>query len=582
MNRDLSKAVWKRFLWILVLASVGLAAIVAALYVQDRRHERAITEQEGEHLVGLQSEIIIQEFEDVRADLLYLSDQHTLRQFLSGREEVRALLETDYARICLRKGVYDQVRCLDTAGKEVIRVNYRDGAAQVVPPEELQEKAGRYYYHQALDLNEGEVLVSPFDLNIEHAVLEQPLKPTIRFLTPAFDSSGVKRGFLVLNYLGDHLLEELAQTSRRARGTSLLLNARGDYLLAARPEDAWGWMRGHGRAFRSDYPLAWSRIRPTGEGQFFTPEGLFTFRRTNPFGPRRSPVGAAKPEATTAAEGESIDPSLVVVSRVSADGVYVRSSKLLAQLVLMYGGASIVVAALAWHGAKAAALRRAHEEQIAESELRLRKLSSQLLTTQEEERRSISRQLHDELGQLATAVHLDLKSAARQTDRQRGQDLVRRAIEGTEQLLKNLHAIATRVRPTVLDDLGLHDAVESYLEEFSHRTGIAVAADLSFPREHIPADASEHAYRILQEALTNVAKHAQTSQVSVVVHVGARQIELSVRDEGVGFAPERHVHTRLGILGMQERAELLGGAMQLISAPGEGTRVEVTIPFSAA
>jgi signal transduction histidine kinase len=160
--------------------------------------------------------------------------------------------------------------------------------------------------------------------------------------------------------------------------------------------------------------------------------------------------------------------------------------------------------------------------------------------------------------------------------------LVRRAIEGTDQLLKSLHEIATRVRPAVLDDLGLHDAVESYLEEFSHRTGIAVSADLSFPREHVPADASEHVYRILQEALTNVAKHAQTGQVSVAVRVDTRQIQLIVRDEGVGFTPERHVPTRLGILGMQERAEFLGGDMQLVSAPGEGTRVEVTIPFSPA
>jgi signal transduction histidine kinase len=570
MNRERASTFWRRFLGVLAFAAAGLAAVVSALYLQDRRHERLLTEQEGEHLVRLQAETIAHEFEDVRADLLYLSDQRALREFLSGDQDARQPLEQDYVRLCLRKTIYDQVRCLDTSGKEVLRVNYHDGVAAIVPEAELQEKAGRYYFREAMELGQDEVLISPFDLNVEHGAIEKPLKPTIRFLTPVFDEAGARRGFVVLNYLGDQLLKKLAQASRLGRASLLLLNVRGDYLLAERPKDAWGWMLGHGRAFRVDYPQAWRQMENSPVGRLLTSEGLFTFRRLDYL--RSDGIGAG---------AESFDPSLIVASRISVERAFARSSKLLNQLILVSGCALAVVAVVAWHGAKAAALHRAHEEQIADSELRLRKLSSQLLAAQEEERRSISRQLHDELGQLATAISLDLKSAARQADPEHGAELVRRAIDGADRLLKSLHEIASRVRPTVLDDLGLCDAVESFVEEFSRRTGIAVAADLKFERERIPAEASEHAYRILQEALTNVARHAQTDRVAVAVHVNARHIELSVRDEGVGFAPESYAGTGLGILGMQERAELLGGHWRFVSAPGRGTQIEASLPLSS-
>ncbi len=177
-----------------------------------------------------------------------------------------------------------------------------------------------------------------------------------------------------------------------------------------------------------------------------------------------------------------------------------------------------------------------------------------------------------------TAISLDLKSAARDDIGPCAGPLLQRAIGETEQLLKSVHEIATRLRPSVLDDLGLHDAAESLAQEFEQRTGVSVVCELCFHHHTVPPLVGENVYRILQEALANVASHAQTPEVSVRIEVGDATLSMDVRDDGVGFDP-RSPSSRLGIIGMQERVELLDGHFDLRSAPGEGTQIRITIPL---
>ena len=214
-----------------------------------------------------------------------------------------------------------------------------------------------------------------------------------------------------------------------------------------------------------------------------------------------------------------------------------------------------------------------------ESEARLRTLSAQLITTQEEERRGISRDLHDELGQVVTSVTLDLQRAGHAADPAKKDELIGRALRGTSCLLDRIHEILSRVRPPMLDDLGLKDAVQSLLSDYEQRTGIVPKAELSFTTPDVPAAVSENVYRILQEALTNVSRHARTTEVLVSLLVGADRVALTVRDSGVGFDPAARDDRRLGLLGMRERAELLGGTCVVTAEPGKGTRVEVVIPI---
>lgn len=569
-----SLAVLRRFLkpFLMTLAVVVLLMVVMSS--QEFEYRQSIFEQEGLFAVELQQEFISLEFREVQTDLLYLSQQAALKEFLSGDANARSILERDYQNLAESKTVYDQIRCLDETGKEIVRVNYADGQATIVPQDDLQTKTTRYYYQQAMALEEGEIFVSPFDLNVEHGTIERPIKPVIRFLTPVFDESGKKSGLLVLNYLGTHLLSRLKEIGAGFVGQTILVNFHGEYLKAPNPEHDWGWMLGQEESFRLHYPEAWSQVESIDEGQVRVEHGSFAVRRVSP-SMRLRPAGFSE-----GGDPELDESSLLLIVYVPTKLATAESIAILKPIAWVCFGTLVVVSLLSLYGARSSAIRKLQEVSLADSESRLRRLSTLLLAAQEAERRSISRDLHDELGQQLTAITLDLKSAARDNVEPRVGASLQRAVDGTGQLLTSLHEIATRLRPSVLDDLGLRDAVGSYLTEYEKRTGIVVHSDLEFDRRDVPPTAGENAYRILQESLTNVANHAQAKEVWVSIMVEGKNLLISVKDCGVGFDLEQLKDSpRLGILGMQERVELVGGQFDLRSAPGKGAEIEVEIPL---
>jgi len=240
----------------------------------------------------------------------------------------------------------------------------------------------------------------------------------------------------------------------------------------------------------------------------------------------------------------------------------------------------MVVALLSFSWARSWEIRRLHALHVAESESRLRHLSRALLEAQETERRNLSRVLHDELGQLVTAIRLDLGSLERKQSNSEANSLLHRAIEETDQLLHSLHEIASRARPSVLDDLGLKDAIETFISEYQRRTGVSVTSHLSFEQDKIPTTIGENAYRIVSEALSNVATHAKVGEVEVTMESDDDSLRISVQEAGVGFeTQDLEASTRLGILGMRERAELLNGEFNLVSSPSKGTQILVELPL---
>ena len=309
-----------------------------------------------------------------------------------------------------------------------------------------------------------------------------------------------------------------------------------------------------------------------------TAEGLFTFRRVR-FS--QSPTIRWQEKQVDQVNANSRAAPLILIAFVPPNLQHSASTKLLKQLLWMYAGAMILITTVGWYWARSAAIRKRQAKSIMDSEARLRALSEELLTAQEEERRSISRELHDELGQQVTAISLDLRSAARQQDASRAKSLLDRAIEETDHLLKSVHEVASRVRPSVLDDLGLHEAVESLLSELRARSGVEVNTKLTFDEQRVSPKIGESVYRILQEGLTNVVKHAETEQVSVTIELQSNQLLLILEDQGMGFDPRQRGGSRLGILGMQERAELLGGRFKLSTKRGGGTRIDVSIPVES-
>ena len=213
----------------------------------------------------------------------------------------------------------------------------------------------------------------------------------------------------------------------------------------------------------------------------------------------------------------------------------------------------------------------------------LRRLSTQVLRVQEEERNRISRELHDEIGQALTAIHVHLTLASRQMGV--GTKICTHAI-GTalrvlEETMESVHRFARELRPQMIEDLGLVPTLRSYLKAFGQRTSLRVGFRACKAAEKIGNNQKAALYRVLQESLTNVSKHADAKQVMVTLRAIKKRICMEIKDNGKGFevAKSPNRKSRLGLLGMQERMRLLGGDFGVHSKPGQGTMIRVQVPF---
>ncbi len=213
-----------------------------------------------------------------------------------------------------------------------------------------------------------------------------------------------------------------------------------------------------------------------------------------------------------------------------------------------------------------------------------RHLSRQLLTAQEEERKRISRELHDVIAQSLTSISFQLTGLESQSQ-SAGQlrEKIALARQSVEQSLDIVHQFARDLRPSMLDDLGLMPALKTYLNEFSTRTGLKIQLASDASVEQLESSVRTMFYRVAQEALTNVHRHARATQVTVIIRQVADLVSLEIDDNGVGFALEGTDGTtklnRLGVLGMKERVEMLGGTFSIASTLNGGTSIRVGVPL---
>lgn len=220
--------------------------------------------------------------------------------------------------------------------------------------------------------------------------------------------------------------------------------------------------------------------------------------------------------------------------------------------------------------------------EIAEAQQQLKSLSARLVETQEQERRMLSRELHDEVGQSlsATLVGLSNLAAAIPTEaRPKVESEITNLRQIVESSVKTVRNITLLLRPSMLDDLGLIPALEWQAREISRQSGIRVDVAAGGVSDELPEDFKTCIYRVVQEALHNVARHAQAKSVRVVAQQEAEHLLLSIQDDGTGFDVSRS--RGLGLLGMQERVAHLGGTLQVLSEPGRGTLLSVALPLVA-
>jgi PAS domain S-box-containing protein len=209
-------------------------------------------------------------------------------------------------------------------------------------------------------------------------------------------------------------------------------------------------------------------------------------------------------------------------------------------------------------------------------------LIRRLLTAQEDERRRLARELHDSMGQELTAVMLSLKAVESLVpDSSPARTRLREMRDSVERIGRAVHDASVELRPTSLDDLGLKASLVDLVHRWSQRSGILVDLHASFDEtERIPLEIETVVYRVVQEALTNVVKHADASRVSVILERREGYLIAIVEDDGRGFAEDVDMtRGRLGIVGMRERAILVGGSLQVESSADIGTTVRIRVPL---
>ncbi len=230
-------------------------------------------------------------------------------------------------------------------------------------------------------------------------------------------------------------------------------------------------------------------------------------------------------------------------------------------------------------------VRKRNEIKLLESEQRLRKLTAQLLNIQEIERSRISKELHDELGQAlmllkfqVSAIHEKLTDPASRKESGKVLENIDEAIEKTRRLAKDLS-------PTVLENLGLSAAVRFLLEEFGKSSNIAFVAEIDEVDHLLAPHVQRHIYRIFQEALTNIGRHAQPRHVKAIIKGSEQCISALIQDDGKGFdvdevLSDRPKSRRFGLATIKERVQLIGGSLDLKSELGSGTKITFTVPVS--
>lgn len=235
--------------------------------------------------------------------------------------------------------------------------------------------------------------------------------------------------------------------------------------------------------------------------------------------------------------------------------------------------------------ARSAELRDALAE-LQRKEQNLREISARAIRMQEAERRGIARELHDSAGQALTAIRIQVQLIGDLLTAKEGGDaksttMARRTLGMVDTTVEEIRRAVNQLGPAVLDDVGLEAAIHRAADDLSDATQVQVEVHYDVV-EALDASVEITAYRLVQESLTNVARHAEASEVTIRATLEGAALVISIHDDGKGFEPDAVGPRRRGLVGMRERVELLGGAIEIRSAPGEGTDIDARLPVAAA
>ncbi|MHA7110898.1 sensor histidine kinase [Sunxiuqinia elliptica] len=279
----------KHFLWRLALV-VALFVVVFLIGIRQIVIQQKIELRANQKQIVLADKNLIEHlFKESILDLLTISESDLFLQFFSGKiadQEIEKSFNAFLLKLLENKEAYYQLRFLNTSGMEIFRLERRNNEPYFCLPKELQDKSHRYYYQEAIGLQQGQFYVSPFDLNIEHGELELPYRPMLRICAPVFNDKGERQGINVLNFDGTDIVQELDEHLQEYGGANYLINQDGYFLNAKDTAMEWGFMfeNKKDQNITSFFSDDFQRINQMQQGQFESDRGLFTVSVIEPFG----------------------------------------------------------------------------------------------------------------------------------------------------------------------------------------------------------------------------------------------------------------------------------------------------------
>ncbi len=368
----------KTFLITLLPMLLVIAAISLAVFRIETESSASIIKGRETSIIKQYQNSIAHELHMASSDLMIVSEIQDLQKLLDGNPLNKKSLENAYLIFIKNRGLYDQLRFLDNTGMEVVRINYDSGKPSAVPESGLQFKGDRYYFSDTYSLDRGEVFISPFDLNVEQGKVERPLKPMIRIGTPVFDSSGVKKGIVILNYFGSRMLQQINVIAAINTGKLMLLNSDGYWLKGPDSKNEWGFMYEHKKdlTFGKANPEAWEQIESVKTGQFLDSTGLYSYTTIHPLSKMQHSVTFDKALDASETVHRGKEYNWKIVSFIPQSILTAGKFKLLNSIIAIDGILFLVLAASSMLYSQSYVERKQAETELRDSEGKFRAIST--------------------------------------------------------------------------------------------------------------------------------------------------------------------------------------------------------------